>query len=64
MLLDLSPWVMHLSHSQISPSIWGIRHCNSSPQGAVLLFVAEEEREGRCLRISISGADWCTGLTV
>ena len=45
---------MHLSHSQISPSIWGIQHCNSSPHRAVLLFVGaeEEEGEGICLRIS------------
>ena len=52
LFLDLSPCVMHLSHSQISPSIWGIRHCNRSPQRAVLLFVAKEEGEGMCLRIS------------
>ena len=49
---DFSACVMHLSQSHISPSIWGIRHCNSSPQRAVLLFVAEEEAEGICLRIS------------
>ena len=52
LFLDLSPCVMHLSHSQISPSIWEIRHCNRSPQRAVLLFVAKEEGEGMCLRIS------------
>ena len=43
---------MHLSHDQISPYIWGIRHCNSLPHRAVLLFVAEDEGEGICLRIS------------